>query len=69
MVALVALVVFHVSTMEFPAVTDEGEAEIVALGAVVTGGAVTTGVVGAFFLQPAWATKATSTTTGTAIRI
>jgi hypothetical protein len=55
--------------MEFPAVTDEGEAEIVALGAVVTGGAVTTGVVGAFFLQPAWATKATSTTTGTAIRI
>jgi hypothetical protein len=45
-------------------------AVICAVGAgMVTGGAVTAGGSGCFFLQPATATKATSRTTGTRMRL
>src|ERR1700740_1364037 len=63
-----ASVVFHVSTTWSPAVTEEGEAVSVAVGEGVTGGAVATGTGGTFFLQPATANKAISTTTETTMR-
>lgn len=64
--ALVAFVVFQVSTTLSPAVTTVGDTEIFAVGAgAVAGGAVATGGGGSFFLQPAPATRAISKTTGT----
>ena len=65
-----AFVVLQVSTTGSPAVITVGEAVIFAVGAgTTTGGAVGADGGAIFFLQPATATKATSSTTGTRIRL